>query len=103
MTTDDTPNDAAQDGADCSGTGASSTMSCLEAVEDLYGYLDGEIDDAKRALIKSHLDDCGHCLHAFEFHDDLQKVVSQRSKTEMPAGLRDKVLAAINDLSEGNA
>ena len=102
MTTDDTPTEAA-DSEDCSDPTSSSKMGCLEAVEDLYGYLDGEIDEEKRDLIKAHLDDCGHCLDAFGFQDDLRRLVSERCKSDMPEGLRDKVLAAINELSEGDA
>lgn len=78
-------------------------MDCLDAVEDLYTYLDGEIDDAKRGLIKAHLDDCGPCLDAFGFQDDLKRLVSDGCRSELPEGFRAKVLAAIDELSAGTA
>ncbi len=72
---------------------------CLGAVEDLYGYLDGEIDEEKRRLIRAHLDECGPCLDAYGFHDEVKRIVSEGCRSELPVGLRDKVLAAIKDLS----
>lgn len=74
-------------------------MNCLDAVEDLYTYLDGEIDDEKRRVIRAHLDECGPCLDAYGFHDEVKRLISQGCQSELPDGLRDKVLAAISDLS----
>lgn len=97
MTSDDTPTDGSS--ADCS----NEAMDCLDAVEDLYSYLDGEIDDEKRQVIQAHLDECGPCLEAFGFQDDVKRLVSERCKSELPEGLRDKVLAAIKELSADSA
>lgn len=71
---------------------------CREAVEELYVFLDGQLDDERRALIQGHLDDCGHCLSAFEFHEELKRLVTDRCKSQMPDGLRDRVFAALESI-----
>lgn len=73
-------------------------VDCTEAVEKLYTYLDGQCDSVDRETIKSHLDGCSPCLSAFDFHAELQLLVQDRCKSEMPEGLRDKVLGALLDL-----
>lgn len=77
---------------------AANDTDCKEAVEELYGYLDGELTAAKRVSIQAHLDACGHCLDAFEFHTELRAVVSQKCRSELPAGLRDRVFDALRAL-----
>ena len=71
---------------------------CKAAVEELYEYLDGELTPAKRASIGEHLDACAPCLHAFDFHSELRTVVSQKCRTELPSGLRDRVFDALRAL-----
>ena len=73
-------------------------IDCKAAVEELYQYLDGELTPASRLSIKEHLDACGPCLDAFEFHHELRMVVSQKCRTELPTGLRDRVFAALRAL-----
>ncbi len=71
---------------------------CKAAVEELYQFLDGELTDEKRASITGHLDACAPCLDAFEFHSELKAVVSQKCRTELPTGLRDRVFEALRAL-----
>lgn len=73
---------------------------CKEAVEELYGFLDGELTPEKRASIDAHLDLCSPCLAAYEFHSELKVVVSQKCRTELPAGLRDRVFDALRALGD---
>ncbi len=79
---------------DCSEPG------CREAVEELYVFLDGQLDDTRRSTIQRHIDDCSHCLDTFDFHLELKMVVSKRCQTELPAGLRDRVLAALESFDD---
>jgi mycothiol system anti-sigma-R factor len=71
---------------------------CREAVKELYVFLDGELTPEKRASIDAHLDACSPCLTAYEFHSELKVVVSQKCRTELPAGLRDRVFDALRAL-----
>ena len=77
---------------------SANSTDCKAAVEELYEFLDGELTDAKRASISDHLHACAPCLDAFEFHGELKTVVSQKCRTELPSGLRDRVLDALRAL-----
>lgn len=71
---------------------------CREAVEELYEFLGGELTPEKRASIGEHLDACGHCLDAYEFHSELKTVVSEKCRSSLPDGLRDRVFDALRAL-----
>lgn len=76
---------------------------CEEALQDLYTYLDGELTDDRRSLIKGHLDDCNPCFEAFDFEAELRIVISCRCREEVPDSLRLRIaeqLAALDRLCE---
>lgn len=66
---------------------------CDEALENLYLYLDSELDSVTSERIRSHLDDCNGCVHSFEFEKRLKTVVKERLDEDVPeafvARLRD--------------
>lgn len=64
---------------------------CGEALHQLYQYIDGELDDERRAAIHDHLDKCGPCLDAFDFEEDLRHVVAQRCRDTVPDELRARI------------
>ena len=70
---------------------------CEEAVAELYTYLDGELTDELRSKIRGHLDDCGHCLQAFDFEAELRNVISAKCQERVPEALRNRIAAALND------
>lgn len=73
-------------------------LDCVEAIDQLYVYLDGHCKELDRQVIKDHLDGCSPCLDAFDFHAELQQLVQDRCSSELPEGLRDKVLGALKSL-----
>jgi mycothiol system anti-sigma-R factor len=83
---------------ECSGPDGSGD--CREAVAELFTYLDGALTDERRARIAGHLDGCSGCFDAFEFHAELKSVISKRCQTEVPAGLRQRIRAALAAASE---
>jgi len=78
----------------------SSVDDCREAVAELFEFLSGELTDERRVVIDKHLDDCSHCLDVFEFHAELRTVVSERCRTELPEGLKNRVLGALRALED---
>jgi len=42
-------------------------INCLQALEKLYDYVDGELPPADRAAVQEHLEACRPCLTHFEF------------------------------------
>ena len=68
---------------------------CREAVVRLYHYLDGELDDARRALIRRHLDECPPCLEAFDFEAELRALIARKCREPAPEALRIRIAQAI--------
>lgn len=68
---------------------------CQEAVATLYTYLDGELTDDRRQQIQSHLDECGPCLHKYDFEAELKVVIAKRCRDEVPESLRQRVAQAL--------
>ena len=78
----------------CGGDGASD-VDCLEAVRQLYVYLDGELTEDRRLKISVHLDECGPCAHAAGFEAELRAVISSHCRDRVPQALVTRVAAAI--------
>jgi mycothiol system anti-sigma-R factor len=68
---------------------------CGQAIEKLYGFLDGELTDRRRVEIRHHLDDCAPCLQAFDFEAELRVMISVRCRDDVPEALRLRVAAAL--------
>jgi mycothiol system anti-sigma-R factor len=73
---------------------------CYEAVEQLYFYLDGELNYERRVVIAMHLADCPPCGDAFDFETELRLVIAQRCRERVPEGLRARVYEALRRLED---
>jgi mycothiol system anti-sigma-R factor len=69
---------------------------CDDAVHRLYHFLDGELDDARRAEIQRHLDECLPCLEAFDFEAELRQVIAMKCRDQVPESLRLRIAEAIH-------
>ncbi len=77
---------------------------CLEALRELYSFLDGELTEERRGAIRGHLDECGGCVEAFDFEVELRQVVSRCCReTEVPQDLRLRIAEAIESLGESDS
>jgi mycothiol system anti-sigma-R factor len=79
---------------------------CTEAVEVLYHYLDGQLTEERRILIRHHLNDCPPCLDAFDFEAELRSLIAHKCRERVPDSLRIRVAQAIRavmDESDGHA
>lgn len=75
------------------------SVDCVEAVHELYYYLDGELTEERREVIRVHLDWCGPCGGAAEFEAELRKVIANRCKDRVPDSLIRRVAEAIDEES----
>lgn len=73
---------------------------CIEAVELLYHYLDGELTDDRRIQIQRHLDDCPPCFEAYDFEAELRIVVRQKCRDRVPERLVLRVVAALQEVEQ---
>jgi mycothiol system anti-sigma-R factor len=50
---------------------------CREVLEEVYLYLDGEMDAERRANIRQHLDECAPCLRQFGVEQEVKLLVAR--------------------------
>lgn len=93
------PGPGSAPGLDTSGLFGPS-VDCVEAVHELYSYLDGELTDTRREEIRIHLDWCGPCGGAAQFEEELRRVIANRCKDRVPQSLIERVAAAIDKESK---
>lgn len=74
-------------------------VSCDASIQELYGYLDGALDQSKAQSIQSHLASCSGCDDVFSFHNHLHSMVGQLGRTEMPEELPQRVFGSILGLT----
>lgn len=80
---------------------AAAHLDCGTALHDLYGYLDGEIDDERCEQIRRHIEDCSPCLEAYDFEAELRQLVARTCQCEAPESLRARVARALEDCENG--
>ena len=51
---------------------------CREVLEEVYLYLDGEMDATRRTLVRQHLDECSPCLRQFGIEHEVKMLVARR-------------------------
>ena len=74
-------------------------IGCLEAIESLYAYLDGEIRDAaKLARIEHHLGHCRSCYSRKELESLLTQRLRTSAETTAPEMLQDRLRALMEKL-----
>jgi mycothiol system anti-sigma-R factor len=68
---------------------------CETALQNLYLFLDEEIDTASIEDIQSHIDNCSSCLTAYDVERVVKALVSRSCAEKAPAPLRERVLYSI--------
>jgi anti-sigma factor (TIGR02949 family) len=76
--------------------GSKDMATCEEAVERLYEFLDGELDDTWRERVEEHFEACKVCLPRLTFERSfLQAVQATRSQETTPEEVRNRILQAL--------
>lgn len=70
---------------------------CGDARDQIYQYLDAELDEATATSIRAHLDDCTPCHGSFEFERRLKAVIRSHLSEVMPEDLEEKVKLLIRE------
>jgi mycothiol system anti-sigma-R factor len=68
---------------------------CKDALHQLYGFLDGELTEDKRAAIQHHLDSCQPCAEPYDFEAELRLVIRKKCAENVPDSLMDKIRLAL--------
>ena len=79
--------------------GSENGADCSEVIGEVYLYLDLECSEARRELIKSHLDDCTNCLHEFGIEHEVKALVARCCGDETaPRELRERLRIKLDQL-----
>lgn len=67
-------------------------LNCRDCVKALNPYLDRELSDDDVVQVRSHLEDCGGCLHMYQFEDSLRRLVRVKCQEQSaPPTLRERI------------
>jgi mycothiol system anti-sigma-R factor len=74
-------------------------VDCSEVIEQVYLYLDGEIDDAQRAEVRQHLDECAPCLRQYGIENEVKALVARCCGGDhAPDGLKQRLLVKLQEV-----
>ena len=72
---------------------------CREVLAEVYFYLDLECDDARRDIIRTHLDECSPCLREYGIEQEVKALVARCCGDETaPASLRERLRAKLAEI-----
>jgi len=67
-------------------------IDCLEAIDNLYAYLDGELDDQDVLVrFQAHLDHCRSCYSRAEMEKELNRRIRKSCTNQAPASLQHRL------------
>jgi mycothiol system anti-sigma-R factor len=74
-------------------------VKCSEVIEQVYLYLDGELDDLGRQQVRDHLDECAPCLRQFGLEQDVKALVARCCGGETaPYGLKERLVVRLQQV-----
>lgn len=63
-------------------------ISCEEVIEQLFDYLDQELDEPSQQRIEHHIERCRDCFTRAEFEKRLRRRIGETTRTPAPDALR---------------
>jgi len=74
-------------------------IGCMEAINALYAYLDGELgDDVSLEQVEAHLEHCASCYSRAEIEQALTEHMRNAERRVAPNALRNRLRKLMNDL-----
>lgn len=74
-------------------------IDCLEAIDNLYAYLDGELnDDETLARFRKHLGHCKSCYSRSELEGVINERIKESGKGTAPETLKNRLRDFMDDL-----
>ncbi len=73
---------------------------CRDVLSEVYLYLDLECSEDRRALIRTHLDECNPCLREYGIEQEVKALVARCCGAEKaPTELRDRLRLKLTELT----
>jgi mycothiol system anti-sigma-R factor len=73
-------------------------ITCAEAVERLWAYLDGALTAEDKAALEEHLGFCRVCCGEVEFAKELRGFLARSAGLELPEDVRTRLIATLDEL-----
>lgn len=73
-------------------------ISCADAVEQLWDYLDGVVDEPGREAIEEHLSFCRRCCGEVEFAQELRGFLAVNTAEALPDDVRSRLEQTLDRL-----
>lgn len=75
-------------------------ITCGAAVEQLWAFLDHELDDHDQRAVEAHLAFCRRCCGEMELATHLRRLLAAEGSGELPADIRTRLGRFIDELAE---
>jgi anti-sigma factor (TIGR02949 family) len=75
-------------------------IACGEAVDQLWAFLDHELDGHDARAVEAHLAFCRRCCGELEFAKHLRRLLATERTAELPPEVRTRLHHFIDDLAE---
>ncbi len=73
-------------------------ITCSEAVEQLWHYLERELSESRRGEVEEHLAFCRRCCGELEFADELRRFLGEAGRPSLPAEVEARLTSFLDDL-----
>ena len=74
-------------------------ITCSAAVEQLWAFLDHELDDQDQQAVEAHLAFCRRCCGELEFAKHLRRLLMTTGGGDLPAGARARLGRFIEEVT----
>ena len=75
-------------------------ITCGAAVEQLWAFLDHELDDQEAQAVEAHLAFCRSCCGELEFAKHLRRLLASSGSFDLPAEVRARLDRFVDELAE---
>lgn len=75
-------------------------ITCSEAVEQLWAYLELELDHHEAQAVEAHLAFCRRCCGELEFARHLRMLLARQCCSDLPAEVRARLDRFVDELAE---
>ncbi len=75
-------------------------ISCSQAVEQLWEYLEQELDQVRRERIEEHLAFCRRCCGELEFARELRAFLADAGRPRLPEDVEGRLTSFLDGLED---
>lgn len=73
-------------------------LDCEQVLQEVWRYLDGEMDEARYREIQAHVADCAGCGPRFEFQHRLLALIQEKCQEgPIPASLKERLFKLLEE------